>query len=88
MASLLAIDGLKVQFPVHGGIVRAVDGVSVGVGGESQQASVARSVDCEAVRGVLPSLADDQRIGTRCAQLRCRLRLVPRATWRIRHAGW
>jgi peptide/nickel transport system ATP-binding protein len=31
MAPLLAIDGLKVQFPLRGGVVRAVDGVSLGV---------------------------------------------------------
>jgi peptide/nickel transport system ATP-binding protein len=31
MPSLLAIDGLKVQFPLRQGVVRAVDGVSLGV---------------------------------------------------------
>jgi peptide/nickel transport system ATP-binding protein len=31
MPPLLAIDGLKVQFPLRGGVVRAVDGVSLGV---------------------------------------------------------
>jgi peptide/nickel transport system ATP-binding protein len=31
MPSLLAIDGLKVQFALRGGVVRAVDGVSLGV---------------------------------------------------------